>query len=255
MFSVLEWCDIRDHIWDCMTSGGKEEKLLKPLEPLCRAVANTLKARQPEQQITAMAIHSVSNVVSPSTSLIETPVKGLTHPACSSAAELKAAVGCSELEAAEGEAAPPPKPTVQQLDTPPAPKEESVSDSDSGDDSKDLKVLTERPQRLEVQVHDKIKKSNFTGLQAFWGQPRGRVVPSTPPLPAAVPSAPPWWPGVIRDAILEGNWEVASKITYPVVYNQQGSQWEPHDWKLLQQARKTISEYGLKSEAAKQIIQ
>ena len=23
MFSVLEWCDIRDHIWDCMTSRGK----------------------------------------------------------------------------------------------------------------------------------------------------------------------------------------------------------------------------------------
>jgi len=152
MFSVLEWCDIRDHIWDCMTSGGKEEKLLKPLELLCCAVANTLKARQPEQQIAAVTIHAVSNMVSPSTSLIETPVKGLTHPACSSAAELKAAVGCSELEAAEGEAAPPPKPTVQQPDTPPAPKEESESGSNSEDDSKDLKALTERPQRLEVQV-------------------------------------------------------------------------------------------------------
>ena len=114
MFGVLEWCDIRDHIWDCMTSGGKEEKLLKPLEPLCRAVANTLEARQPEQQITAMAIHSVSNVVSPSTSLMETPMKGLMHLVCSSAAELKAAVGDSELEAVEGEAAPPPKLTVQQ---------------------------------------------------------------------------------------------------------------------------------------------
>ena len=70
-----------------------------------------------------------------------------------------------------------------------------------------------------------------------------------------MPSAPPWWSRVIRDAILEGNWEVTSKIAYPVVYNQQGSHWEPHDWKLLQQARKTISEYSLQSEAAKQIIQ
>ena len=130
-------------------------------------------------------------MVSPSTSLIETPVKGLTHPACSSAAELKAAVGCSELEAAEGEAAPPPKSTLQQLVTPPAPKEESESGSDSEDDSKDLEALTERLQRLEVQVRDKIKKSSFTGPQALWGQPRGRAVPSTPPLPAAVPSAPP----------------------------------------------------------------
>ena len=104
-------------------------------------------------------------------------------------------------------------------------------------------------------MHDKIKETSFTGPQALWGQPRGPVVPSAPPPSAAVPSAPPQWSGVIRDAILEGNWEVASKITYPVVYNQQGSQWEPHDWKLLQQARKTISEYSLQSEAAKQIIQ
>ena len=70
-----------------------------------------------------------------------------------------------------------------------------------------------------------------------------------------MPSTPPQWSRVFRDTILEGNWEVASKIAYPVVYNQQGSQWELHDWKLLQQARNTISEYSLKSEAAKQIIQ
>lgn len=217
MFSVSEWCDIRDHIWDCMTSGGKEEKLLKPLELLCCAVANTLKARQPERQIAAVAIHAVSNMVSPSTSLIETPIKGLTHPVCSSAAELKAAVGCSELEAAEGEAAPPPKSTLQQLVTPPAPKEESESGSNSEDDFKDLKALTERPQHLEVQVCDKIKESSFTGPQALWGQPRDPVVPSAPPPPAAVPSAPPLWSGVIRDAVLEGNWEVASKIQLYII--------------------------------------
>ena len=41
-------------------------------------------------------------------------MKGLMHLVCSSAAELKAAVGDSELEAVEGEAAPPPKLTVQQ---------------------------------------------------------------------------------------------------------------------------------------------
>jgi len=31
-------------MWDCMISGGKDEKLLKPLEPVWHAVANTLKA-------------------------------------------------------------------------------------------------------------------------------------------------------------------------------------------------------------------
>jgi len=159
------------------------------------------------------------------------------------------------LEAAEGEAAPPPKLIVQQPVTPPAPKEESESGSDSEDDSKDLEALTERLQRLEVRVCDKIKESSLTGPQALWGQLRGPVVPSAPPPSTAVPSAPPQWFGVIRDAILEGDWEVASKVTCPAIYNQQGGQWEVHNWKLLQQARKTVSEYGLKSEAAKQMIQ
>ena len=104
-------------------------------------------------------------------------------------------------------------------------------------------------------MHDKIKEPSLTGPQALWGQPRGPVLPGAPPLPAVVPSAPPQWSRVVRNAILEGDWEVTSKVTCPVVYNQQGSQWEAHNGKLLQQARKTISEYGLKSEAAKQIIQ
>jgi len=114
MFSVSEWRDIGDHIWDCVISGGKDKKLLKPLGPVWRAVANTLKAMQAEWQVAAAAIQALSGMASPSTSLMETPMKGLMHLVCSSAAELKAAVGDSELEAVEGEAAPPPKLTVQQ---------------------------------------------------------------------------------------------------------------------------------------------
>ena len=42
--SVSEWRDIGDHMWDCVIFGGKDEKLLKPLRLVWRAVANTLKA-------------------------------------------------------------------------------------------------------------------------------------------------------------------------------------------------------------------
>ena len=47
IFSVSEWRGIGDHMWDCMISGGKDEKLLKPLGPVWHAVANTLKAVLP----------------------------------------------------------------------------------------------------------------------------------------------------------------------------------------------------------------
>jgi len=38
-----------------------------------------------------------------------------------------------------------------------------------------------------------------------------------------------------------------------VQVNGQGK-WEPHDWKILQQARNTISQYGVRSEATRQIV-
>ena len=44
IFIAEEWRDIGDHMWDCVIFGGKDEKLLKPLRLVWRAVANTLKA-------------------------------------------------------------------------------------------------------------------------------------------------------------------------------------------------------------------
>ena len=44
IFIAEEWRDIGDHMWDCVIFGGKDEKLLKPLRYMWRAVANTLKA-------------------------------------------------------------------------------------------------------------------------------------------------------------------------------------------------------------------
>ncbi|XP_058716082.1 uncharacterized protein LOC131590191 [Poecile atricapillus] len=58
------------------------------------------------------------------------------------------------------------------------------------------------------------------------------------------------WSGVIRDAVLEGEWQAAGTIACPILYDQQNPRYEQHDWKILQQAKKTVTENGIKSEAA-----
>jgi len=69
------------------------------------------------------------------------------------------------------------------------------------------------------------------------------------------PITPAHWSGVIRDAILDGQWNIATSmggtqaLTCPVVQVNGQSKWEPHDSKILQQARSTITQYGVKSEA------
>jgi len=64
----------------------------------------------------------------------------------------------------------------------------------------------------------------------------------------------------IKDVILDGQWNVASSIgdiqelACPVVQVNGHGKWEPHDWKILQQARNTIFQYGVKAEATRQIV-
>lgn len=61
-----------------------------------------------------------------------------------------------------------------------------------------------------------------------------QLVPTMGPVPPIAPVAPPThpaaapsrWSGIIRDYILEGQWETVSLIECSVVYNQQGAQWE-----------------------------
>ncbi|NWZ88623.1 POK9 protein, partial [Poecile atricapillus] len=58
------------------------------------------------------------------------------------------------------------------------------------------------------------------------------------------------WSGIIRDAVLEGEWQAAGTVACPIMYDQQNPRYEQHDWKILQQAKKTVTENGIKSEAA-----
>ncbi|XP_071598116.1 endogenous retrovirus group K member 8 Gag polyprotein-like [Heliangelus exortis] len=62
------------------------------------------------------------------------------------------------------------------------------------------------------------------------------------------------WSGLIRDAILEGDWE-ASTIACPVLHDNNGPpQFKQHSWKTLQQAKKTLREGGLKSESGQAVL-
>ena len=79
----------------------------------------------------------------------------------------------------------------------------------------------------------------------------------TPPLPFADPPAPvrpTRWGEMMRDAILEGQWGAAASIVCPVVQENGAASWKPHDWKILQQARNTVSQYGGKCEATRPIV-
>ncbi|RMC01103.1 hypothetical protein DUI87_22369 [Hirundo rustica rustica] len=69
-------------------------------------------------------------------------------------------------------------------------------------------------------------------------------------------NSPSRWSGVIRDAILEGEWEAAAAITCAVGTDDANkvAEWRPHDWKILQQAKQTVTQHGLKPEAAKSIL-
>ncbi|NXA44284.1 GAK9 protein, partial [Eudromia elegans] len=62
------------------------------------------------------------------------------------------------------------------------------------------------------------------------------------------------WSGIIRDAIIEGDWQAAEAMVCPILYDQSNPRYEQHDWKILQQARKTVTEHGIKSEAARAIL-
>ncbi|KAM9245462.1 uncharacterized protein RG961_007653 [Leptosomus discolor] len=61
------------------------------------------------------------------------------------------------------------------------------------------------------------------------------------------------WEGVIRDALIEGNFLPSA---FPIVTDQAGGRkWEPFDWKILEKACLAVSQYGLQSSYTQQLLQ
>ncbi|TRZ09131.1 hypothetical protein HGM15179_017972 [Zosterops borbonicus] len=89
-----------------------------------------------------------------------------------------------------------------------------------------------------------------------------RDLPS-PPAPASSVSMPALTTNPIDErrvalakaALKDGDWEVANALSCPVLITNGQAKWEPCEWKILQKAKETVTTYGLRSEAAKNIIQ
>ena len=62
------------------------------------------------------------------------------------------------------------------------------------------------------------------------------------------------WTGIIWDAILEGEWQTAGALACPLMQSPQGPQYEQHEWKVLQQVKKTVGENGIKSDVARMML-
>lgn len=59
------------------------------------------------------------------------------------------------------------------------------------------------------------------------------------------------WSGIIKGAILEGDWEAAGQIACPIIFQNGERRYEQHCWKILQQAKKSVTDHGIKSEATR----
>jgi len=62
------------------------------------------------------------------------------------------------------------------------------------------------------------------------------------------------WAGIIRDAVLEGEWQTVGALPRPLVQSPQGPRYEQHEWKVLQRVKKTVEENGIKSDAARMML-
>ncbi|TRZ06941.1 hypothetical protein HGM15179_020165 [Zosterops borbonicus] len=60
---------------------------------------------------------------------------------------------------------------------------------------------------------------------------------------------------VAKAAVMDGDWDAANALSCPVLITNGQAKWEPYEWKILQKAKETVTTYGLRSEAAKNIIQ
>ncbi|TRZ07404.1 hypothetical protein HGM15179_019711 [Zosterops borbonicus] len=60
---------------------------------------------------------------------------------------------------------------------------------------------------------------------------------------------------VAKAAIMDRDWDDTNALSCPVLIANGQAKWEPYDWKILQKAKETVTTYGLRSEAARNIIQ
>eukprot|EP00075_Anas_platyrhynchos_P015453 XP_027304706.1 uncharacterized protein LOC113842230 [Anas platyrhynchos] len=277
MFSPDEWQHVGDCLWDKSISSGK---LDKGVSGTWHTVINELCDMKTKQQLAMAAVQALSvpsgtdrpPSTKPETSGMQltrsfssvpapTPVRGMTFPINQSVAEITEGLSKQSADGEWGLPSPPPAP--ENLDKAVLPASVPLSGSNKSTQYAlamrgAAAACENRPseeelfQELLVKFENlKIKDSEELPLSSAPPKP-------TPSLSIATTLSAPRrdrCSDVIRDAIIEGHWH-ATSLACPIIIDPvQGSGlWQPHDCKLLQ-ARKTVTDYGLQSQAARQIIQ
>jgi len=168
-------------------------------------------------------------------------------------------VPSTEVAGEEARPAPSAPPLYPQL--PPPSEAYSLSTPPSGEQ---YELQEKKACDLSQSVVQSVQEMNLQleHMSTTASSPKREHEVSSPECLTGPPASvrPGRWSSILRDAILEGQWGAAADIgsaqalACPVVQVNGQGKWEPHDWKILQQARNTISQYGVRSEATRQIV-
>ncbi|XP_055648586.1 uncharacterized protein LOC129783002 [Falco peregrinus] len=268
MFSVTEWREIGDSLCDAILSGSK---LAKDLGTTWREVMNHLRSMVVEKKM-AMAASDLLGweTESESTRLFglgAPSAKGIIVPIKKSATELLQPTPSPEGAAAMGA----PRRPESYREPPPLLDEDegtrvgpSTHLNESAESDKENEPTPAAPAPIP---HPRTKPSNRT-LNHLQQQLNKCHLPTagrdlqilTQESVFLHPAAPQSHrSGVIRDAILEREWQAASAVACPVRTTSlpdgsAAAAWKPFDWKFMQQLRQAVTPYGLQSEPAKHLL-
>ncbi|XP_040434766.1 uncharacterized protein LOC121080690 [Falco naumanni] len=243
LFSIMEWREVGNCLWDTTIEGGREGKEVKAFGATWWSIVNTLETMKAEKKVAAAAIEALGGDVvekpieqkgdSPKPSLLATlfgvghtrPMKGMSAPACSTVQEL--------LDKTEDK----PEVTSQgSVVTEPNPEEAVEPPQEGGAASPAAPIGAVGGARPKQRVAT-ARRSNSGGTKAL-----SDVYPPLPEtsldkfeeeVPPVSPTTPPMlnlgkdpilqrWSDV-HDAILEGDWKVTSSLACPVVINNIGA--------------------------------
>ncbi|XP_040977263.1 uncharacterized protein LOC121232861 [Aquila chrysaetos chrysaetos] len=83
-------------------------------------------------------------------------------------------------------------------------------------------------------------------------EPSAPAIDAEPPATAAADERERHWRGVIKNTLVEGTMIQAFPV---VIQNNRLKRWEAFDWKVLEKLKTAVSQYGIKSTLAQQLLQ
>ncbi|XP_055648691.1 uncharacterized protein LOC129783056 [Falco peregrinus] len=268
MFSVTEWREIGDFLWDATLSGSKSAK---DLGTTWREVMNHLRSMVAEKKM-AMA---ASDLLGRETESMESirlfgqgvpSAKGIIVPIKKSATELLHPTPSPEGATATGALRRPdsyrePPPVLDEDEGtragPSAPLNESAESDKENEPTPAAPMPRPRTKPSDRTLNRLLQQLNECHLPTAGRDVQVLTEEGVILHPAAPQSR---WSVVVRDAILEGEWQAASAVACPVQTTalpagSAAAVWKPFDFFFcFMQLRQTVTQYGLQSEPAKHLL-